>query len=100
MFEWFKAEAARASRWKRCKASGSRAISSERNLRATKRRSGVSSAFHTTPMPPAPKRARSYGGALQETFRLPFRGQQRADIMLEFLVAGARLLEECIALRG
>src|SRR5215471_15033990 len=44
MLGWLSADAAWASRWKRLRACGSRATSSGRNLRATKRCSRMSSA--------------------------------------------------------
>ena len=48
------ARAASASRWKRARAWRSRANSSGRNFRATKRCKRASSALYTTPMPPPP----------------------------------------------
>ena len=51
---WLRAEAARASRWKRERESASWASSAGRNLSATCRPSLVSSASYTTPMPPLP----------------------------------------------
>ena len=54
MFGWLSADAVRASRANRPKASGSRESSSETNLRATGRPRRVSSALYTTPMPPPP----------------------------------------------
>ena len=45
MLGWFRAEAARASRWKRSSDCGSEATSGGRNLRATKRPSLMSSAL-------------------------------------------------------
>src|SRR6266481_4228865 len=54
MFGWFKADAARASRWKRSRVWGSFATLSGKNLSATKRPSLASWALYTTPMPPPP----------------------------------------------
>ena len=51
---WFRAEAARASRSNRSSIGASCASADERNFTATFRRSRVSSASYTTPMPPAP----------------------------------------------
>ncbi len=51
---WLRAEAARASRWKRSSDAASCAMSAGRNLSATCRPSFVSSASYTTPMPPLP----------------------------------------------
>ena len=57
MFGWFSADAVCASRANRLNASGSRESSAETNLSATERRSRVSSALYTTPMPPPPSLA-------------------------------------------
>src|SRR4029077_16160494 len=54
MLGWLRADAALASRRNRAKAWRSRATSSGRNLRATKRSRRVSSALYTTPIPPPP----------------------------------------------
>ncbi len=54
MWSWCRAAAARASRRKRWVASGRRAKSGRRTLRATRRRRSVSSARKTNPMPPCP----------------------------------------------
>src|SRR6266481_8293066 len=51
---WFKADAARASRWKRSRDCESLAKSSGKNFSATKRPSLVSWALYTTPIPPPP----------------------------------------------
>ena len=55
---WFRAEAARASRSNRSSIGASCASCAERNFTATLRRSRVSSASYTTPMPPAPSSRR------------------------------------------
>src|SRR6266403_1994858 len=54
MLGWFKADAARASRWNRSRDCESLAKSSGRNFSATKRPSLVSWALYTTPIPPPP----------------------------------------------
>ena len=54
MFGWFSAAAARASRSKRSRLSGSLATRSGSTLSATRRWSFVSSASYTSPMPPRP----------------------------------------------
>src|ERR1700747_2918822 len=54
MLGWFKADAARASRWKRSRDCESLAKSSGKNFSATKRPSLVSWALYTTPIPSPP----------------------------------------------
>src|SRR5262245_29626567 len=54
---WLRDAAARASRRKRRRAAAESSSSSDRTLSATGRRSRVSSAFHTEPIPPWPSLA-------------------------------------------
>ncbi len=54
MLGWFKAEAERASPWKRERKPGSAANDSGSTLIAISRPSRPSRAFHTWPIPPSP----------------------------------------------
>src|ERR1700693_3888692 len=70
MLEWFSDEIARASRSKRCFASGLSDRCCGRTLIATVRSSRVSRARYTSPIPPAPiAETISYGPSREPAFR-------------------------------
>src|SRR6202044_2384982 len=95
MLGWFKEEMARASRSKRCLASGLSDKCVGRILTATVRSRRVSLARYTSPMPPAPSGDWiSYGPSLLPEVRAIRRADYTADAVREHIRVDDKFCEQ------